>query len=221
MGHGKLVIVEGLIGAGKSSFCAELGNQLRNAHVFLEPDEQTEESNPYLADFYGDPERWAFTMQIHLMQSRYRTHLQAQQVIKLYEVDAVIDRSIYGDVCFARLQRDLGTMPEREFQTYLDLYESLLAPNIKQPDICVWLNVSVDIAFKRVLSRMEQREGRRCEAAIDKDYLFALDEKIKSTVQELSSQGVEIIEIPWDDNRPEPTDRLQYVQQVANQTLHV
>jgi deoxyadenosine/deoxycytidine kinase len=218
--RGKIIVVEGLIGAGKSSFCQELGSQLQTAEVFLEPDEQTEIINPYLAKFYEDPERWAFTMQIHLMQSRYQTHLRAQQMTRLLKVDAIIDRSIYGDTCFAKLQRTLGTMSEHEYRTYASLYESLLSPNIQKPDLCVWLNVSVDTAYERVLARMESREGRRCEESISKDYLFALDEQIQSTVKDLAKKGIKVIEIPWNDNRPEPVDRLQYIQQVADQALY-
>ena len=66
--RGKVIIVTGIIGAGKSSLSRELAQELGG--LFLsEPDEKAAAtgSNPYLSDFYADQSRWALTMQLHLL----------------------------------------------------------------------------------------------------------------------------------------------------------
>ena len=72
--NGGLVIVEGNIGAGKSTFAKHLADAL-NGEYLPEPDEKT---NPYLADYYRDPARWAFDVQMFLLTKRYRAQRYAQ-----------------------------------------------------------------------------------------------------------------------------------------------
>jgi len=204
---GKLIIVEGLIGAGKSSFCKQLGRQLApDAEVFLEPDDQQGDRNPYLSDYYDDPPRWAFTMQVHLMQARYRAHLRAQDVV-WDDKHAILDRSIYADVEFGHLQHDLQVMPDREFETYSALYHSLLAPNIREPDLLVWLQVSPDVALERIHRRSIGRQGRKCEARISRDYLEALDARLQAMVERMENKGVGVLTVDWNEDAPAVEDR--------------
>ena len=77
MPRGKVVIVCGIIGSGKSSLSRELADALGEGTLWLkEPDETG--GNPYLGDYYGDPKRWAFTMQLALLAHRFSQHQHAQ-----------------------------------------------------------------------------------------------------------------------------------------------
>ena len=211
---GKLVVVEGLIGAGKSSFCHDLGKLLApHVEVFLEPDEQTEQTNPYLADFYADPDRWAFTMQVHLMQSRFRAHMLAQDALETGE-HAILDRSIYADTEFARLQEERGTMSRHELRTYLELYENLLSPEVRPPDLVVWLDVGVMTAVDRIRRRAEERTGRRCESVIDIEYLEGLDRRFKGMLGRLEEKGIAVHRLDWEEDRPRAEDRADAVHEV-------
>lgn len=211
---GKLVVVEGLIGAGKSSFCHDLGKLLEpHVEVFLEPDEKTTETNPYLADFYSNPSRWAFTMQIHLMQARFRSHMLAQDALETGE-HAILDRSIYADTEFARLQEERGTMSRYELRTYLELYENLLSPEVQTPDLVVWLDVSVETAVRRIQKRAEERTGRRCESAIDTDYLRGLDRRFHGMLGVLEDRGIAVHRVDWEEDRPHQEDRAEVVGEV-------
>ncbi|MBM4354649.1 MAG: deoxynucleoside kinase [Deltaproteobacteria bacterium] len=213
-GQKKVVIVEGIIGAGKSSLTKELGAALGpQTLVEMEPDEANN-ANPYLADFYHDPKRWALVMQVHLLQARYRMHLQAQWHAMSGAGHAVLDRSYFGDTCFARLQLRNGSMTLREFNTYRDLYHTMTA-HVLLPNVCVRLLVSPEVSRRRIESRMEQREGRKCEAGIDLQYLIDLDREISHMVAVLRSQGVTVIDMPWDVDRESAEQRRLAVDSLA------
>ena len=58
--NGKFIIIEGNIGAGKSTLAKALSAELGGT-VQLEPAEGT---NPYLPLYYSDPSRYSFVMQV-------------------------------------------------------------------------------------------------------------------------------------------------------------
>ena len=140
----KVVLVEGIIGAGKTVLTKELGAALGpQTLTLIEPDEKNN-ANPYLADFYADPKRWALVMQVHLLQARFRMHLQAQWHAMNGYGQAVLDRSFYGDTCFARMLNRSGDLSDREFDTYKSIYHAMTA-SVLLP------NVSVDGDFELVI----------------------------------------------------------------------
>ncbi len=211
---GKVVIVEGLIGAGKSSLSKELSEALGEETLLLmEPDEK-DGANPYLSDFYGNQSRWAFTMQTHLLQARYRMHLQAQWHAMNKYGDAVLDRSYFGDTAFARLQLTMGAMTSTEFDTYKSLYHAMTA-SVLLPNVCVRLLVSPEVSNHRISKRMEEQTGRRCENVIDLKYLQNLDTEISHMVNVLRNQGVTILDVPWDVDRSTREDRRCAVEGLA------
>ena len=97
--NGGLIIVEGNIGAGKSTFAQHLARALDGEYL----PEPADGTNPYLEDYYRDPARWAFEMQMFLLTRRYRAQKYAQGKVRHKGGFVVLDRSYYGDVCFANV----------------------------------------------------------------------------------------------------------------------
>lgn len=211
----KVIIVEGLIGAGKTSLSRELGEQLGSRTLTLfEPDEKRD-GNPYLADYYLDPKRWSYTLQTHQLQARYRMHLQAQWHAMQGFGDAVLDRSFYGDTAFARLQLERGWMSKREFETYASIYHAMTA-QVLLPQICLRVLVSPETCSRRISKRMGVETGRTCEQSVDLEYLQDLDREIDHMVSVLRSQGVAILDVPWDEDRDTPEERAEAVRGLAS-----
>jgi len=209
-----VVIVEGIIGAGKSFLTEELGKALGpNTLIQMEPDEK-DQANPYLADYYQDPDRWAFPMQTHLLQARYRQHLNAQWHVLSHIGHSILDRSFFGDTSFARLQVCEGHMTEREYYTYQSLFKIMTA-SVLLPNFCIRLLVNPLTSARRIEGRMQQREGRKCERKIDLDYLKALDREIDHMTEVLRGQGVRVLEVPWDVEREDPEARNEAVQSLV------
>ena len=81
----KFIVIEGLIGVGKTSLCRLLEKQL-NAELVLEP----AEDNPFLAQFYSDPTRFAFPAQMFYLATRCLQQnrlLQTRLFTELYVSD--------------------------------------------------------------------------------------------------------------------------------------
>merc|ERR1739848_378922 len=80
----------------------------------------------------------------------------------------VQDRTIYEDSVFARMLRDSGHMEERDFETYMELFQNM-ANFMKKPNIIVHLDLTPEESFRRIKLR-----SRNCESAIPLEYLKAL-----------------------------------------------
>lgn len=125
------------------------------------------EGNPYLADFYQDMERWAFNLQIYFLNNRFA---QVQKIRETTYSTIIQDRTIYEDAfIFARNLHESGVMTERDYQTYLLLFESIIR-TVSQPDLLIYLKADIP----KLVSQIKKR-GRDFEADISTDYLVALN----------------------------------------------
>ena len=69
------IAIEGPIGVGKTSLAQLLSKEL-GARLVLEDFED----NPFLPDFYNDPERFGFQTQLFFLLQRYRQQQDLRQV---------------------------------------------------------------------------------------------------------------------------------------------
>lgn len=217
----KVIINEGLIAAGKSDSSEELSGCLTEVSgspclCLLEPATKDDPGgvNPYLADYYKDPERWAMEMQVYLLQRRFRTHLQAQYYVMAGSGHAVIDRSFYGDVAFLEVQRRLGFVDDRQYAAYNDIYEVMTA-FVRLPTVCLQMLVSPKVAQERIRRRAEAKPDRKCEGEVSLEYLSMLDEEIRHAVDDLRASGVEVITEHWDWDRPTSKTRRDAIYSLA------
>jgi len=151
--------ISGLIGAGKSTLATALGKEL-GLPVYFEP----VADNAYLADFYKDMSKYSFAMQIFLLNKRFK---QQQQIV-WQGSGGVQDRTIYEDSIFARMLRDSGHMDDRDFTTYMELFQNM-ANFMKKPNIIVHLDLTPEESYRRI-----QLRKRDCESGIPLEYLKAL-----------------------------------------------
>src|SRR5690606_17388127 len=104
----------GMIGAGKSTYTALISEALGSEAFYESVDD-----NRILEKFYEDPKRWAFSLQIYFLNTRFRSIKDAFK-----HKNNVLDRSIYEDALFTRINYEQGNMSEPEMDTYLDLLEN-------------------------------------------------------------------------------------------------
>jgi deoxyadenosine/deoxycytidine kinase len=86
----RYIAVEGVIGVGKTSLAARLTQTIGAKAVYEEF-----EKNPFLEDFYIDPEHFAFQTQIFFLLSRY------QQQQNIYQQD-LFQQCVISDYIFAK-----------------------------------------------------------------------------------------------------------------------
>ncbi len=159
LGKAYMIAVEGPIGVGKTSL-AELVAQRLDARLVLEEFEE----NPFLADFYRDPERFAFQTQLWFLLSRYRQQQELQQ-LDLFSPLLVTDYMFMKDRLFASL-----TLNDKEMSLY-DRVASLLERDIASPDLVVYLQADTD----RLMANVRKR-SRFYEVNMDWKYLDALNQ---------------------------------------------
>jgi deoxyadenosine/deoxycytidine kinase len=71
-----VIWLEGVIGAGKTTLARHLADAFHWRAI-----EEIVDGNPYLDRFYADPARWAFAMQVHLLQLEWETYRLARDVM--------------------------------------------------------------------------------------------------------------------------------------------
>jgi deoxyadenosine/deoxycytidine kinase len=173
-----IIWVEGIIGSGKSTLSEKLGDIL-NLRVMREPVEE----NPYLDDFYKDPQRWAFAMQIHLLGIRAGLQdLAAEEVLWGTQYNGVVlDRGLPGDHAFCKLHVRSGNIHPREYDTYNILYRHR-TNKLKPPSIMFFLDVEPEVALRRIKNR-----ARGAEVNIDLQYLSDLRDQYYDLMVELQA----------------------------------
>ena len=182
-----LIIIEGNIGAGKSTLTHHLGNEL-GAKVFFEP----VETNPYLADFYKDPKRYALEMQYWLMASRFEMHEKAMEHSRSSGQIVIMDRSLYGDSVFAKKNWQDGMIDDRGYEAYLQ-HRKLYISQLHTPEISLYLDVAPEICHDRILNLRK----RDCEGGIPLPYLQGLDKCYQELLLELEERGSHVYRVPW------------------------
>ncbi len=153
----RYIVVEGPIGAGKTSLTYKLAERL-DADTLLE----NAGDNPFLPRFYQEPKRYALPTQLHFLFDRTRQLRDLAQG-DLFRVGTVSDFLIDKDMLFARLNLD-----DDEFELYQKVYADL-APQAPTPDLVIYLQAPIDALRERV-----HRRGVEFERGMDADYLQRL-----------------------------------------------
>jgi deoxyadenosine/deoxycytidine kinase len=144
---------------GKTSL-AQLMAQELGAKLVLEEFE----NNPFLPDFYKDPERYSFQTQLFFLLQRYRQQQELRQV-DMFQNLLVTDYMFVKDRLFASLN-----LNEKEMQLY-DTVANLLERNVIKPDMVIYLQADTETLMKNIAKR-----GREMEEEITYEYLDALNQ---------------------------------------------
>ncbi len=155
----RYIAIEGVIGAGKTTLAKMLG-ELLDAKVVLERFEE----NPFLKDFYKDPDRYAFQTQIFFLLTRYKQQRELGQA-DLFHRFLVTDYIFEKDKIFAYLN-----LQDEELKLYETLVSSI-QHNIVNPDLVVYLQSSVPRLMENI-----RRRGRDFEANMQESYIRDLNE---------------------------------------------
>ena len=168
----KRISVDGLIGAGKSSVMHAVFSHLR-IPFHLEP---VSEWLDLLRLMYEDPARWATTFNVSVL-------LSMNDTIKLSETNEATSKLVAHErsplscrYVFAELQKDLGYITDAE----MSIIERAFRQTSWLPDVVIYVRVSPERAFERVLSR--GRNCELCEGGVDNKYLELLFDKYEQVM---------------------------------------
>jgi deoxyadenosine/deoxycytidine kinase len=149
-----MYILEGNIGAGKSTFLKLIKERLPHIHTALEPLHNWQSKvygQSLLANFYDNPKRWAFSMETFAMICRVRDHIKEQSEPNR---NRIAERSIYsGHYVFAHNGYEHGFMTELEWNMYNEWFNFLTSKKCKAPLGFIYLYVDPEISLKRLKKR--------------------------------------------------------------------
>lgn len=153
-----MLLVSGVIGAGKSSLTKELAKEMASIPFYENVDD-----NEVLPLFYKNPQKYAFLMQIFFLNKRFLAMKNA-----LKGSQNVLDRTIYEDAMILHLNADLGRIKPAEEKQYNKIFNTMLQELEKLvPENTPDLLIFIDVSFETMLERIKKR-GRDYEQ-IEKD----------------------------------------------------
>ncbi len=156
------IVIAGNIGSGKTTL-----TNLLAKHYDWEPRFEAVAHNPYLEDYYGDIQRWAFNLEVYFLKERFKDCLSIDQSTKTI----IQDRSIYEGVhVFAANNRKMGQLSDRDYETYMELFEQMLT-QLRIPDLMIYLRADIAHLVENI-----QKRGRDYEQTIQIEYLQGLNE---------------------------------------------
>lgn len=155
----RYIAIEGVIGSGKTSLARKLKDRL-NALLALEQFEV----NPFLEKFYDNRKRYAFQTQMFFLVNRYKQQQDLNQG-NLFTDYLISDYIFEKDKIFAYLN-----LSGEEIKLYESIFP-LLCRNVRQPDLVVYLQASVD----RLMYNIKKR-SRAIEKNIARTYIAELSD---------------------------------------------
>lgn len=208
-----LITIGAMIGAGKTSLAELVANHF-NSEVFYE----SVDDNPILPLFYTASEeeiqtkRYPFLLQLWFLNTRFKNIKEA-----LIKDNNVLDRSIYEDWYFAKVNKDLGRISDLEFSLYEDLLNNMLEeleelPK-KSPDLMIYLSGSFETILDRIKKR--GREYELDEALVSYYYTLwkGYDNWIKQHYKASEVLIINIDEIDYVNNEEHKQEVLSMIEQ--------
>ena len=169
-----VLVLEGNIGAGKSTFLRILSKSL-DVDIIHEPTDKWQKvgaGGNLLELFYKDTPRWAYTFQSYAFISRVHA-LQESENLPSSNAVQILERSVYCDrYCFAKNAFESGFMTELEWQIYKEWFNWLVEKYTTKPGGFIYLKVSPQVCYQRLVKR-----NRSEESSVSLDYLEALHRK--------------------------------------------
>lgn len=168
-----MITLSGIIGSGKSSLTDILSAEL-GTKAYYEP----VQDNPVLPIFYkgneiaaqkraaGDREAtnpYAYLLQTFFLNRRFSMIKAAMR-----EDNNILDRSIYEDEIFMKINTEMGNATQVEYDIYKSLLNNMMeelpfASHKKSPDLMITIKVSYETMLKRI-----EKRGRDYEL-VEKD----------------------------------------------------
>lgn len=153
------IVIEGPIGAGKTSLAKRLAASFGTELLLEGPEE-----NPFLERFYQNPRQAALPTQLHFLFQRARQLKDMCQTDMFCPV-RIADFMMEKDKLFARINLD-----DDELRLYEQVYAQLTI-DVPTPDLVIYLQAPAEVLMERVA-----RRGIDYESNIQLDYLQRLSE---------------------------------------------
>lgn len=226
-----MITMAGIIGSGKSSMTKILSEQL-GTEPFYEP----VKDNPVLPLFYKGNEiaarkraageqdatnPYAYLLQTYFLNRRFDMIKRAMQ-----ENNNVLDRSIFEDAIFMKMNADMGNATQVEYDIYKKLLENMMeeyplfSPGKKAPDLMIMIDVSYETMIKRIKKRGREFEQIENDPSL-KEYYQTLLKYYEDWKHEYDASELLVIDGDKYDFMENLEDRKTVLRQIYDKLLEV
>ena len=184
--------IAGNIGCGKTTLTEMLAE-----HYQWEPRYEAVVDNPYMDDYYKDLQRWSFAMEVFFLKERFKDVLEFSNSENMIIQDRTLHEGVF---VFTANNYSQGNMSDRDFETYMELYE-IMMDKVKLPDLMIYLKASVPHLVENI-----QKRGRVCEQKIPIEYLQGLNDRYDDFICNKYKGKVLVIDVDQLDYKMRPED---------------
>lgn len=225
-----LITLSGIIGSGKSSLTEILSEEL-GTKAFYEP----VKDNPVLPLFYkgneiaakkraaGDQTAtnpYAYLLQTFFLNRRFAMIKQAMQ-----EDNNILDRSIYEDEIFMRMNTEMGNATQVEYDIYKSLLSNMMeelpfASHKKSPDLMINIKVSYETMLKRIEKRGREYELVENDPSLV-DYYHRLLKQYDTWREEYDASPLLVIDGDHYDFVTNAGDRVEVLEMIEDKLMEL
>lgn len=198
----RTIIVEGNIGAGKTTF---LNHMARGANIQVFPESIEKWTNlngiNLLERMYENPEKWSYTFQNYTLLTHLENHLKMfEKGIKLME------RSIYSArYCFCEALLLEQKIEKASFEVFVKWFEYAEQCIQNQVDMFIYLRTTPEVVYDRI-----QERNRIEEQTVPFEYISHLHNLYEAWLYEKRITRNNIPVFVLDANLPLQTIRTEY-----------
>jgi deoxyadenosine/deoxycytidine kinase len=175
----KYIVIEGNIGAGKTSLAKKIAAEY-NANLVLEEFED----NPFLPKFYKNPDKYSFHVELSFLASRYQQLINEIPYKNLFKTFTLADFYFSKSLIFASV-----TLSQSEFNLYRKIF-NIIYKSLPKPDIYVYLHVNSE----KLLENIKKR-GRDYELDLDEAYLNELQNAYFQFMREQKEMRIVVLDV--------------------------
>lgn len=174
----RFLVIEGNIGAGKTTLASKLSQDL-NAKLVLEQFAD----NPFLPKFYDDKERYSFPLELSFLADRYNQIKKEVLHPDLFQRLLISDYYFTKSAIFA-----VNTLQKDEYRLFRKLF-NIVFESLPKPDLYVYLHLTTGNLIRNIRKR-----GREYEQKIDPEYLETIQQGYFSYLKQITQFPVLILD---------------------------
>lgn len=199
----RFIAIEGNIGTGKTSLCLKMAEDYQCRLVL-----EGFADNPFLQQFYENPKRYAFSVELFFMTERHKQMQEAFSQIGLFEDFILSDYSFPKTLLFAQ-----NNLSSEEYRLFQRIY-NVLFNQFPQPGLLVYLHRPVEALLEQIRKR-----GRNYESHITTDYLQSIQNAYFEYLKSITHFPVVIIDVREMDYLKNDAD-YRHLLSIMNEQYH-
>lgn len=171
----KIIVVDGLIGSGKTTFIPKFIEWLETKHgkkcIYVEEPVDEWKSSGMLEKFYSNIKQNAYMFHVYTLTTIYNIMKQKIKEAENIGADVIVcERSIFSvRHMFAESLIELGFFTPTQINDFEEVFKRF-RDDLPAPDLFVWLDTPLGICMERIQARNRGNET----AGIKEDYQKAL-----------------------------------------------